>query len=217
VAPAPLLVWLFVVGAAALVTIAAEYRGRRGIVYAAKPLATLLVLAMAAGAPEPVPALYRGLVVVGLALSLVGDVFLMLPRDRFVAGLSSFFAAHVCYGAAFGSRLGGGPPAWAALPFAVYAAVLLRLVWPRLGRLRGPVAAYAAVLSLMAWAALGQWLRHGDARAAAAFAGAVLFVVSDSALAFNRFARSFRAAQAVVLATYWAAQFLIALSVWRPA
>ena len=38
-------------------------------------------------------------------------------------------------------------------------------------------------------------------------------MVSDGALAINRFARPFRGAQAVVLGTYFPAQMLIALSV----
>jgi alkenylglycerophosphocholine/alkenylglycerophosphoethanolamine hydrolase len=42
--------------------------------------------------------------------------------------------------------------------------------------------------------------------------GALLFVASDSALAWNRFKSEFKSAQAVILATYFAAQWLIALS-----
>jgi uncharacterized membrane protein YhhN len=43
--------------------------------------------------------------------------------------------------------------------------------------------------------------------------GALLFVASDSLLAFNRFVGKFAAASALVLGTYYAAQWLIALSV----
>jgi uncharacterized membrane protein YhhN len=46
-----------------------------------------------------------------------------------------------------------------------------------------------------------------------AFVGACLFAISDSALALNRFRRSFRSAQFLILSTYYAAQCLIALSV----
>lgn len=48
---------------------------------------------------------------------------------------------------------------------------------------------------------------------ALAAVGGVLFVASDSALALDRFRRPFRGAQPLVLATYWAAQTLIALSI----
>jgi len=42
---------------------------------------------------------------------------------------------------------------------------------------------------------------------------AVLFVISDSALAINRFRGRYRSAQALILSTYFAAQWLIARSV----
>ena len=47
---------------------------------------------------------------------------------------------------------------------------------------------------------------------ASAFAGALLFVASDSALAWNRFRGGFAGAQALILGTYFPAQLLIALS-----
>ena len=45
-----------------------------------------------------------------------------------------------------------------------------------------------------------------------ALAGALLFMSSDGVLAFDRFARRFPAAYAVVMVTYYAAQTLIAAS-----
>jgi alkenylglycerophosphocholine/alkenylglycerophosphoethanolamine hydrolase len=53
----------------------------------------------------------------------------------------------------------------------------------------------------------------GEEKALLALLGATLFVLSDSALAINRFVRPFKAVHAVVLSTYYAAQWLIALSV----
>lgn len=45
-----------------------------------------------------------------LLFSLLGDIFLMLPRERFLAGLGAFLLAHLAYGWGF---LGSGqaPPA----------------------------------------------------------------------------------------------------------
>ena len=45
-----------------------------------------------------------------------------------------------------------------------------------------------------------------------ALAGALLFMTSDALLAFDRFIRPFRVADAAVMATYYTAQALIALS-----
>jgi uncharacterized membrane protein YhhN len=204
-------------GAAAIV---ATVRGWRRGVYVFKPLTTLLIIALAWHQPASLP-LYRSLVIVGLVFSLAGDVFLMLPRDRFVAGLVSFLIAHLLYIPAFtdGAWTGVYHPGglrltpWVLVPFVVYAAVLLRTLLPHVPRaLKLPVAIYAAALLVMAWQAAERGAA-GLPGGALAAAGGVLFVASDSALALDRFVRRFPGAGALVLATYFAAQTLIALSI----
>jgi uncharacterized membrane protein YhhN len=198
--------------ASALLTIRAEYRGPRLHVYVFKPLTVVFIILIALQARHATGAQYRPLVVAGLLCSLAGDVFLMLPRDRFVAGLLSFLFAHVCYMAAFasGGRTWG---VWAAPPLAAYGALMLGLLWRGLGGLKGAVAVYVFVILLMAWAALGRASSTFNEGGALAAVGALLFVASDSALAWNRFRGEFGGAQALVLATYFAAQWSIALSV----
>jgi uncharacterized membrane protein YhhN len=191
----------------------AEYAGDRGQVYVFKPLTTTLIVTLALAAPSPVSSFYQGAIVLGLLVSLAGDVFLMLPSDRFVAGLASFLVAHVCYIAAFLSVAGLSLSVMVLVPFVLYGGVLLRVLWPHLGRLRGPVLLYAAVLLVMGWQAAEQHLTVPSTGTLLALVGAMFFVVSDSVLAFNRFVRPFRAAQAVVLSTYFVAQGMIALSV----
>jgi uncharacterized membrane protein YhhN len=197
----------------ALFTIRAEYRKRRRQVYVFKPLTVVLVILIALQTKSAAPPLYRQLVVAGLVCSLAGDVFLMLPRERFVAGLVCFLVAHVCYIAAFTAGVGARQfSAWGAVLLALYGALMLCLLWPRLGKLKAPVTVYVAVILVMAWQALNGWMMIGDAGSASALAGALLFVASDSALAWNRFRAEFKSAQGFVLGTYFAAQLLIALS-----
>ncbi|MDQ3804027.1 MAG: lysoplasmalogenase [Acidobacteriota bacterium] len=198
--------------ASALLAIRAEYRGPRPYVYLFKPLTVCLIILVALQTKFGTPGAYRSLVVAGLLCSLAGDVFLMLPRDRFVQGLVSFLVAHAFYFAAFAADGARGPSALAAAALAVYGALMVGLLWPRLGRLRGPVVVYVAVILLMAWQAVNRWLTDGPPGSGLAAAGALLFVASDSLLAWNRFRGNFRAAQALVLGTYFAAQWLIALS-----
>jgi uncharacterized membrane protein YhhN len=201
------------IAASTVLTIVAEQRGGRRGVYLFKPLTTVLILALALAAPQPVAGGYQALVCIGLVFSLAGDVFLMLPRDRFIAGLASFLVAHLFYVAAFAPR----PPGLAApavlVALLLYGAVLMRALWPRLGPLRVPVAVYAAALLAMAWQAAERWAVLGTTPALLAAVGAGLFVVSDSVLAWERFVRRVRHGQAVVLGTYFAAQWLIAMSV----
>src|SRR5262249_46347809 len=114
---------------------------------------------------------------------------------------------------------GGGPPAGAAVaavpgPFLAVAAVLTARLWRRAGALRWPVAAYVAVISAMGWQAARRAgaLLTPEPSGVLALAGALLFMTSDGLLAFGRFVQPFRAGDAAVMATYYAAQALIALS-----
>ena len=198
--------------ASALLDIGAERRGDRRRVYLFKPLTTALIILVALQTKHATAPAYKPLIVAGLVCSLAGDVFLMLPRDRFVAGLVSFLFAHLCYVGAFTLDGGGAPRAWAAAPLVVYGAAMLGLLWPRLGRLKAPVVVYVGVILAMAWQAANRWLAAPAGGSMSALAGALLFVASDSALAWGRFRGAFPGAQAVVLGTYFAAQWLIALS-----
>ncbi|HYW11233.1 MAG TPA: lysoplasmalogenase [Longimicrobium sp.] len=208
----PLLLTVAIALSAAF-TIRADGRGARQRVYVGKPLTTVLVLALAATAPDAVAARYQALVCAGLLLSLAGDVFLMLPRDRFVAGLASFLVAHAFYVAAFAPWPLTLRAPLVLLVLAAFGAVLMRALWDRLGRLRAPVVVYAAALLGMAWQAAERWMALGTTPALLAMIGAALFVVSDSALAWGRFRQRHPCGQTVVLSTYWTAQWLIALSV----
>ncbi len=193
--------------------IAADARGARRAHYAAKPLATLALVGVALAAQDVVSPAYRALVAGGLVFSLAGDVFLMLPRDRFLPGLASFLVAHLLYIAAFGSVEGFQRSGLALAPFAAFGGVLMAALLPHAGRLRLPVLLYAVAIGVMGWQALGLWLETGARFAGAACLGAALFSLSDASLAWARFRGRFPHAQAVVLSTYWAGQWLIARSV----
>jgi uncharacterized membrane protein YhhN len=193
--------------------IRAEYQGARRQVYLLKPLTTALILLLALQASASVNAAYKGFIVAGLFFSLVGDVFLMLPDDLFIPGLASFLAAHLCYIAAFSARAGFQASWPGLLPFLLYAAVMLILLWPHVGKARLPVLAYMAAILVMGWQALEQRQVSSQPGALFALGGALLFILSDSVLALNRFRRPFPSAQAIILVAYYAGQWLIALSV----
>ena len=91
--------------------------------------------------------------------------------------------------------------------------VMYRVLLPHLGRMRVPVFFYVSVISAMVWMAWEGLLQLGGYGPALAALGAVLFLFSDAALAWNRFRGEFRSADAIVLSTYYLSLFLIALSV----
>ncbi|WP_254422798.1 lysoplasmalogenase [Rhodanobacter sp. B05] len=186
----------------------------------AKPLATLLILAAAASAWAPVSRRYRAWIVAGMVFSLAGDVLLMLPADLFVAGLVAFLGGHFCFIGAFlgDSRLAVRPLAWLAC--LLLGGANLALLWPSIpAALHPAVAVYGLVLSCMGAQALGRAWRHaGDALARPArraAIGGLLFMLSDSLLAWNRFHAAIPLAALWVLGSYYAALWFIARSVGR--
>jgi uncharacterized membrane protein YhhN len=188
-------------------------KGRRRLFLVTKPLTMVLVIAAALLADTPVPAAYKTFVLAGLLCSLAGDIALMFPDKLFTAGLAAFLAAQVCYILAF--KPGPERPVSAALlfPFLIYGLLMFRILAPSLGPLKFPVFVYVAAIAVMAGLAAGRFVERGGLQPLLAFAGAVLFLVSDSVLAYDRFAKKLGFAQAVILGTYFPAQILIALSV----
>ena len=206
---------LFVLGAlialATVLTIVGKYRSPVQL-YLFKPLTIglIILLAWRVGAHEPDR--YFWLILAGLVFSAAGDVFLMLPRDRFVPGLLSFLVAHLLYITAFSAPAGFLAAPLLALPYLAGAGILLLILLPKTGKLKLPVIVYAVALATMGWQAASRWQALQDMASLYAMIGAILFLVSDSVLAINRFAKPFRAAEALLLTTYFAAQTLIALS-----
>ena len=213
--PALLAGLVLLVFASAVLHLWAEYRGPHRLVYLFKPLTTTLVFVIAWLMMPPVMGLYRWLLLAGLLCSLAGDVFLMLPNDRFVPGLVSFLVAHFFYIGGFVTRGGWGLTPWVLLLFLLYGGVMLWQLRPHVGTLLGPVIVYMAAILVMGWQAAELWLALRDVSALLALVGALLFVVSDSTLALDRFKAHFSRAALLVLSTYYTAQLLLALSIGR--
>ena len=206
--------WRPLVGISALLAIlGAEAVGLLGLHYLFKPLTTLLIALMVWRLPAHEP-VYRKSVLIGLLLSLLGDVFLMLPGDWFAFGLGSFLLAHLAYLRALRSRGAWFKPVLPLLGYVLIAGGVLAYLWPHVpGELKAPVAVYVIALAAMAaQAACVFHARPGIAARSAAWGG-LFFVVSDALLAIDKFASPIPHAAAWVLATYWLAQWSIARSV----
>jgi len=87
-----LLLFILVSG---MLHISGAYLKVSSLKYIFKPLTTLLVILLAFEQGSSISPVYKMLILAGLSFSLVGDVFLMLPKDRFVAGLVSFLALSI--------------------------------------------------------------------------------------------------------------------------
>jgi len=153
---------------------------------------------------------FDGLLMLALACSLAGDVFLMFD-GYFIPGLVSFLLAHVCYIVLFRDGAPWLPNRRALVAVLALGAVMYAFLFGFLPPvLKIAVAAYTAVIGLMAAQAIGRAGVLRDKASIGVAAGAMLFMLSDSLLAINKFAMPLPMAQLWVLATYYAAQVLIA-------
>jgi alkenylglycerophosphocholine/alkenylglycerophosphoethanolamine hydrolase len=199
--------------ASAALAIAADWRTRHRAFYVLKPLTTLLIAGIALAA-TPDQRAYQYWILAALLLSLAGDVCLMFEGDGwFLGGLGSFLLAHLAFAAAFLQGIAApDPPGWLAV-IVFYAIGMLLVLLPRAGRLKVPMLAYCLVLAAMVFTAAARHAALASTASLCAVLGALLFMLSDSALGWRRFVARFRYAQAVILSTYWAAIGLIAWSV----
>jgi alkenylglycerophosphocholine hydrolase len=174
-----------------------------------KPLTTLLFFAVI-GRPESTFARW---VTAGIALSVIGDVALLSNSDRaFIAGLVAFLLAHVAYVIAFlGVAVWSPHVAIVAVVMVASSLLLLRAIWKGAAGMHAATIAYAAVITTMVVSASatvgGPYLM-----APYAAAGAVLFYVSDSSLALNRFRRPVPHIALWAMGVYWLGQLGIAIA-----
>ncbi len=199
----------------AILHIWGEYSGPVQLIYIFKPLTTSLIIVLAAISQPPLLKRYKNIIIVGLIFSLGGDILLMIPRDLFVFGLISFLIAHLIYIYAFSREY---PIHFKILPFfiaMVYGIGFFIILSPGLGDMRIPVAGYILVILTMGYTAWDQWQHNHSQWALLAFVGALLFVISDSVLAFDKFYQPFLFARGLSLSTYFTAQWLIARSIVR--
>jgi uncharacterized membrane protein YhhN len=213
------------------ILVAGEYLDNDRIRYIAKPIASLafVVVGVLAFRHNPSEELELA-VLVGLVLGAIGDVAL-LSEHGFLAGLGSFLLGHLAYVVAVGTQMPPrywlGAAGWFALLPIVVGLAALAYLWPKLGKLRVPVIAYVAVIITMVIAALAFW--RGSPRAVMSGElidiplqrrelfglGAVLFFISDLAVARDKFVAKGFSNRVWGLPVYYAAQLLIAWSLVR--
>lgn len=168
----------------------------------------LPVLSLALLALRSVTGIRGRLLATALVLSAGGDIAMALGEGGtyFMAGLVLFLCAHLVYTAVFAMDL-----RWqrsripVVMLLVLYSAAMGYFLRPSLGPMMLPVFFYLTVITAMAVLAA---LRASPNRLV--LIGALLFVVSDSLLAVNKFRAPLPAADLLVMVTYYAAQFGIA-------
>jgi uncharacterized membrane protein YhhN len=184
-----------------------------------KPLLMILLI-LGVAASKIRPTAFKYLLLAALFFSWLGDLFLLFDEAHslyFIGGLLSFLIAHLFYIILFVKMKTILNPRSTINKRAVfflllYVGILFVLLYPKLGALKIPVILYALVLASMLIASLyacslsKRWQN-------ACIIGALLFLLSDSILALNKFQNPFPTASFLIMLTYGLAQLFIVLGV----
>ena len=160
---------------------------KKSLEYVCKPLATVgfLAAAIAISNAESLPQTWR---IVALVFCLLGDVFLMLPRDAFVPGLASFAIAQICFAGSLLTQDVTMTRLVVGLIIVVPTTLFLARRFVRSISTSGhkelviPVVVYMMVIAAMAISAIAGGTAIG-------IAGAAFFMLSDSLIAEHRFVK----------------------------
>ena len=155
----------------------------------------------------------RSVGVLGLSLGLAGDMLLEASDQTFIPGLIAFLLGHLAYAFAFSQAAGRLAPLQ-ALPMLAYGAAVALVVAPHLGPLLVPVVVYMVAICSMGWRAAA----FAEARGGWAWAsllGALLFLLSDTLIALDRFVAPSEGVRPAIILTYWAGPAGIAAGLIR--
>lgn len=183
--------------------------------YFAKPVLLPVLIVLLATATPAVAG--KKIMLAALFFSWVGDIFL-LAEDKnplfFIFGLASFLTTHIFYIIYFLSIRSNQISLLKKQPLLIaavltYGIALVWLLFPKLADLKIPVMIYAAVICTMLLCSLHIYLKVNKPANMFFVLGALLFVLSDSLLAINKFYQPFAFAGVCIMLTYCAAQYFI--------
>lgn len=150
----------------------------------------------------------------------IGDVSLMfvgLNDVWFMIGLGSFLIGHLLYIITYRQHRSENTehellPVQKirfSLPVVLAGTGLVAILFPVLGGLRFPVTLYSIAIIVMVMNAIFRFGRTTTKSFWLVLAGAILFMLSDSILAINKFSGAMKMSGVLIMLTYISAQFLI--------
>ncbi|MCB0463551.1 MAG: lysoplasmalogenase [Flavobacteriaceae bacterium] len=161
----------------------------------------------------------RRIMQLALTFSLVGDVLLMFDHvsiNYFLTGLISFLLAHVFYILVFLEKKNSlKKPIQFITILIIYALGLFYVLKDGLGNMLIPVIIYMLAILTMAVTAA---LRKGNVSNLSynlVFIGVLLFLISDSILAINKFYEKVPYEHILIMSTYAFAQYCIVMGVLK--
>jgi len=208
-------IWIVLFASVLLVDLVAVYSNNESLRFITKPLLVPLLAIYLLRQTNSVTSSLKVWVFLALFFSWVGDILLLFEEkgpNFFLLGLSAFLLAQVFYIVFFHNirmreYIRGN--ALLLLLVIVYYSILISVLSPYLGNMKLPVRIYGVVLSFMLMLAMHTMLGKNKKAALWMMIGAILFVASDSFLAFNKFFAPFDNAGLIIMLTYGLAQLFI--------
>ena len=160
----------------------------------------------------------KKILLTALLFSWIGDIILLFSDKGelyFIFGLVSFLVSHLVYIVLFNKQQtirenDNKVQFWLGVFLILgYFTFMIFTLFPKLGPLKIPVLVYAIVITTMLFFAFKGSLKWTIPANKYIFIGAIVFVSSDSVLAFNKFYTPIEHASFYIMATYCLAQYLI--------
>jgi len=166
----------------------------------------------------------RKTLLIALLFSWIGDVILLfadIAEIYFILGLVAFLISHIAYCVLFNKQITGEIQinkflfGIGSIIIAFYLVAMVLFLMPDLGDLKIPVIVYAAVISTMLLFAFNGSLIWKKPGSLYVFLGAVVFVISDSILAIDKFHAPIEKSSFFIMLTYLMAQYLLVVGILK--
>ena len=169
------------------------------------PMVLCILIALIEKGSAIIP--YKTLLTIALVFCAIGDYTI----QWFIIGLSFFLIGHLFYIGCFITTKEQRTPIWIKIILLLFGGIMMVWIGGTLLKnndtvLAIAVCAYIVVILTMGWTSY----RTGSKFA---IIGAILFIISDSILAINRFIFNIEFSHQLIMSTYYGAQILMALSI----
>lgn len=198
--------------------------------FISKPLLMIILLLFYAKSIIRQPNPFHKMMIAAFFFSWIGDVALMfvhLNENFFLVGLVGFLITHVLYTIVFSKvnhpevRAMLPRKIWVAIPLVIYMGALLSMLVPAISGnpltkpFLVPVLVYSTAIAVMVVFSINRYRRVNDRSFALVFAGALLFMFSDSLIAINKFMQPLPMAGFFIMVLYITGQYLIAKGILK--
>ncbi|MEN8137191.1 MAG: lysoplasmalogenase [Bacteroidota bacterium] len=205
-----------------IITISVRLTGNDELENIFKPMLMPVLMIILYTHSNKLSSIYSRLIFMALGFSLLGDIFLMPLFDNFIFGLASFLLAHVLYIIAFAKMNSSfvlgliKGKLYSSIIFLAYVFLVAFLVNKMIDSntetfLLVAVVIYASVITLMVLFSISLSNNVEGIATKMIMVGAILFMLSDSIIAINKFAFEVDLSGLWIMSTYTLGQWMIAV------